>query len=199
VRRRITTLVGSGLLALALFGVAIARPLEDVLSAFQRGDYAAALQILRPLAEHGDALAQAGLGVMYANGQGVPQDDVQALLWFRKAADQGNTDAQFNLGVMYANGQGVPRDYTQALVWFRKAADQGNTDARFNLGVMYANGQGVPQDYVSAHMWFNLAASGASAASDHDQSVKYRDLVAADMTAAQIAEAQRMARESKPK
>ena len=52
--------------------------------------------------------------------------------------------------------------------------------------------------HIRAHMWFNLAASGASDASDRDQSVKYLDLVAANMTPDQIAEAQRMAREWKP-
>jgi TPR repeat protein len=60
---------------------------------------------------------------------------------------------------------------------------------------MYANGHGVPQDYVLAHMWFNLAAATGmveTAAAD-------RDMVAAKMTPAQIAEAQKLAREWKPK
>jgi hypothetical protein len=60
------------------------------------------------------------------------------------------------------------------------------------------NGHGVPQDYVRAHMWFNIAA-GASDASVRDLSVKWRDLVATRMTPAQIAEAQRIASEWKPK
>ena len=59
---------------------------------------------------------------------------------------------------------------------------------------MYDNGEGVPQDYVTAHMWFNLAA-----ASGNKDAVKARDIVAAQMTPAQIAEAQKLAREWKPK
>jgi TPR repeat protein len=72
-------------------------------------------------------------------------------------------------------------------------ADQGNAHAQFNLGAMYANGQGVPQDYVRAHMWFNL-----SAAQGEKNANKQRDLVAKRMTEAQIAEAQKLAREWKP-
>jgi len=45
-------------------------------------------------------------GYAYANGQGVPQDDVEAVAWYRQAAEQGYADAQFNLGVMYADGEG---------------------------------------------------------------------------------------------
>ncbi len=88
-KRQITTLLAGGVLALALFGEAMAGPLEDFDAAYQHGDFAAAVQLLRPLADQGNALAQTSLGIMYAQGQGIPQDDVQALFWFRKAADQG--------------------------------------------------------------------------------------------------------------
>ena len=198
-KQRITTLFASGVLALALFGVARAGPFEDAQEADQKGDYATELQILRPLAGQGNALAQLGLGVMYAKGQGVPQDYAQAFVWYRKAAEQGDADAQTIVGLMYANGHGVPQDYTQALIWYRKAAEQGDVRAQFGLGLIYANGHGVPQDYVRAHMWFNIAAAaaGASDASVRD-SVKWRDLVATRMTPAQIAEARRMASERKP-
>lgn len=70
--------------------------------------------------------------------------------------------------------------------------------AEFNLGVMYAEGQGVPQDYVQAHMWVNLAASGATG-DDQRKFAAGRDLLAGKMTAEQIAEAQRLAREWRPK
>ena len=59
--------------------------------------------------------AQISLGIMYANGQGVPQDYAEAVKWFRLAADQGDATAQFNLGIMYAKGQGVPQDYAEAV------------------------------------------------------------------------------------
>ncbi len=100
---------------------------------------------------------------MYENGQGVPQDYAQAMIWFRKAADQGEADAQFNLGVMYENGQGVAQDYAQAVAWYRKAADQGEASAQFNLGEMYRNGRGVPQDDAQAVAWYRKAADQGNA------------------------------------
>ncbi len=90
-------------------------------------------------------------------------------------------------------------DYATALREWRPLAEQGDASAQFNLGVMYENGQGVPQDYVQAHMWLNLAASRFPPGEDRDQSVKNRDHVAKRMTPAQISEAQRLAREWRPK
>jgi TPR repeat protein len=78
--------------------------------------------------------------------------------------------------------------------WYRKAAEQGDPHAQGNLGVMYGKGQGVPMDYVLSYMWFNLAA-----ARGNKDAAKGRNLLAAYMTPAQIAEAQKLAREWKPK
>ena len=99
-----------------------AAPYEDASAAHDRGDYATALRLVRPLAAQGHAAAQNNLGIMYVYGQGVPQDDAEAIKWFRKAAAQGHAPAQNNLGIMYRNGQGVPQDYVQAYVWFNLAA-----------------------------------------------------------------------------
>ena len=110
-KQRITTLVACGLLAVALIGVAVAGPLEDGQAAYQRGDFATALQIFRPLAEQGNAAAKRMLGAAFASGQGVPQDFVQAVIWYSETADQGDLDAQSNLGAMYANSRGVPQNY----------------------------------------------------------------------------------------
>jgi TPR repeat protein len=79
----------------------------------------------------------------FPNGQGVPQDDVQAVSWYRQAAEQGNAVAQSNLGGFYRLGRGVPQDYAQAVTWFRQAADQGDAAAQFNLGIAYSFGEGV--------------------------------------------------------
>ena len=111
---------------LAMASVADAGPFEDGQAAYDRHDYARALQDWRPLADHGDAKAQNGLGVIYGNGQGVPQDYTEAVKWFRLAADQGYANAQASLGYAYANGQGVSRDYAEAAKWLRLAADQGD-------------------------------------------------------------------------
>ena len=167
--------------------------LDQGVAAYNRGDYATVLRFVRPLAEQGLAQAQGGLGFMYSNGHGVPQDYVQAVSWYRKAADQGSAPAQGGLGFMYSNGLGVPQDYAQAVSWYRKAAEQGDAQAQYNLGLMYHEGQGVTQDFVQAHKWFNLAA-----ATGHATAAKNRATVAAKMTPAQIAEAQRLASEWKP-
>ena len=85
------------------------------------------------------------------------------------------------------------RDYATALRLIRPLAEQGDASAQYNLGVFYDNGLGVPQDYVSALMWLNL-----SAAQGKEGAATFRDLVARLMTPAQIAEAQKLAREWKP-
>jgi len=153
---------------------------------------------LRGRAEKGDAEAQFNLGFMYHFGQGVTPDYAEALRWYRKAADLGNVSAQFNLGSMYDFGEGVPQNYAEAVRWYRRAADQGDVRAQFNLGNMYAQGQGAMQDYVEAHMWMNLAASHATG-DDQKRIADVRDAVTKKMTPQQIAEAQRRAREWKPK
>ena len=76
----------------------------------------------------------------------------------------------------------------------RVRAEAGDVVAQYNLGVMYANGRGVPQDDAEAHMWTNLAASRMTGEL-RDSSVKNLDIIAAKMTAEQIGEAQRRARE----
>ena len=163
---------------------------DEGVAAYQRGDYAAALREWRPLAEHGDAEAQFRLGQMYHGGEGVPQDYAEAAKWYRKAAEQGATNGQFGLGSIYKFGLGVPQDYAEAAKWYRKAADQGDALAQYSLGHMYKEGNGVPQDLALAHMWFNLLAGSGKALGRLD-----RDIVASKMTPAQVAEAQRLARE----
>ena len=110
-------------------GTAWAGPLENATAAYRRGDYANALKIIRGLAEQGNALGQANLGAMYANGQGVAQDYAEALKWFRLAAAQGDASAQNSLGFMYANGLGMAQDYVRAYMWFNLGAESGLTNA----------------------------------------------------------------------
>ncbi len=62
--------------------------LAEGAAAYLRGDYATALREFRPLAKQGDANAQFNLGLMYDNGQGVPQDYVRAHMWFNLAASR---------------------------------------------------------------------------------------------------------------
>jgi len=111
-------------LTIMLMGSVIAGPLEDAWTAYERGEYATALRIWRPRAERGVAVAQNNLGLMYYNGQGVPQDYGEAAKWYRLAAEQGNATAQSNLASMYYSGEGVPQDYIQAYIWVSVAASR---------------------------------------------------------------------------
>ena len=98
----------------------------------------------RLAAERGHAGAQRLLGVAHAQGDGVPQDDAEAVRWYRLAADQGEANAQANLGLMHGEGRCVPQDDAEAARWLRIAADQGHTGAQRLLRLMDAGGGGEP-------------------------------------------------------
>jgi TPR repeat protein len=101
---------------------------EAGMAAYHRGDYATALREWQRLAEQWQAEeAQFNVGLLYENGQGVPQDYVQARQWYAKAAAQGYAGAQSNLGRLYEFGHGVTQDYVQAYMWYILGAAQGDT------------------------------------------------------------------------
>jgi len=77
-----------------------------------------------------------------------------------------------------------------ALAQYENDARKGRADALYNLGLAYSTGQGVGVDYVDAHKWFNLAAMRGS-----EIAKNWRAQIAREMSASQIAEAQRRARE----
>jgi len=159
-----------------------------ILLALTSGAFASEFDESMEKATQGEAWAQFNLGIMYDNGDGVPENDAEAVKWFRKAADQGYAVAQFNLGLMYANGEGVPENDAEAVKWFRKAAEQGYADAQFNLGVMYANGDGVPENYIKAHVWWSMAKTKGN-----EIAKEYIKVLKTKMTNDQIAEGQALA------
>jgi hypothetical protein len=134
----------------------------------------------------------------------VNRDDfATALRIIRPLADQGIARAEGFLGLMFSEGYGVPRDYAEAMKWYRRAADHGDAGAQFFIGMMYRDGKGVPKDYIQAYLWLNLASSSSEPQGPHmtlgKMASEVRDFdVASKMTPAQIAEAQRLAREWKP-
>ena len=87
-------------------------------------------------AKAGDAVAQVILGVMYDDGDGVPENDAEAVKWYRKAADQGVPEAQFLLGGMYDDGEGVPENYVLAHMWLNLARAQGLANAKTALDLL---------------------------------------------------------------
>ena len=94
---------------------------------------------------------------------------------------------------MKSCGTPCPQDAQESVKWYRKAAEQGDAQAQFNLGLMYSNGQGVPQDFIRAHVWYSVAAAALSG-DEGKMAIKFRDRAASRMTAAQIGQAQEMAR-----
>jgi hypothetical protein len=160
-------------------------------------NYAEAARWYRKSAEQGHSFAQHYLGKLYNNGDGVPQSFAEAAKWFELAAQNGHVASQVQIGLKLQFGEGVEQNFSTAANWFRRAADQGNADAQHNLSFLYLQGQGVPQDYVEAHKWINIASSLAKGA-DHNKFVETRNLLSKMMTAQQIAEAQRLAREWRP-
>ena len=115
----------------------------------------------------------------------------------RKRAERADAVSQFELGVRYYEGRGVPQDRAEAAKWFREAAERGNGPAQYRLGIMRANGEGVAPDPIQAHMWLNLA-SARMTGKEREDAIHNRFLVAQRMTAAQVAEAERRARDWKP-
>ena len=160
---------------------------------------AGVLEGIQAQAEEGSAVAQLMLGNLYIQGQVVPQNFAKAVKWYRRAAEQDLSAAQFSLGDMYREGQGVRQNYTTAAKWHRLAAEQGHASAQHDLGVMYHNGQGVGQDHVQAHMWLNLSSFSFPPGELRDKSVQGRDATAKLMTPDQVAEAEKLAREWKPR
>jgi hypothetical protein len=110
----------------------------------------------------------------YFHGQGVPQDNAEAVRWCKKAADQGSAWAQSELAWLYYLGKGVPQDYTEAFRWYHKAADQSDATGQSGLGFMYEYGRGVPQDYTQAARWYGKAAEQRDATAQRHLGHSYR-------------------------
>lgn len=113
----------------------------------------------------------------------------------RDRAAAGDPEAQFTLGKNYEAGRGgLKKDYGEAAGWYRKSAEQGNIYAQASLGILYHSGKGLPHDDVQAEMWFTISADHAPA-NDRDTIVEMRDSVAKHLSAQQMEEARRLARD----
>ena len=107
-----------------------------LLLGFAGSSYGQSFEKTKLLAEQGDATAQTNLGVMYSFGDGVPENDAEAVKWYRLAAEQGIAQAQYNLGIRYDFGNGVPENDVKAYVWWSVAATRGHEDARGNRDIV---------------------------------------------------------------
>ena len=182
-------------LLLLMLGVAAAQQSPDNSSDATNGIASNTIEETKAKAEAGDAEAQFNLGASYDLGQNaLSQDFAEAVSWYLKAAKQGYVFAQNNLAICYANGNGVTQDKVKAVKWYYRAAEQGLSAAQCALGSCYGNGEGVPKDYVEAYKWENLASAQGNETAKNNLSVIERW-----MTAEQIAEAQKSARNFRPR
>ncbi len=121
-------------------------------------DNPTSVELLRLIAELGNAEAQVALGLCYYNGESVTKNDNEAMKWFQRAAAQGEAGAQCLLGLGYASGTGVPKDMHEAVKWLVKAGNQGQTKAQLELASLYFLGNGVERDYRQSMKWCRMAA-----------------------------------------
>ncbi|GEM_PF-6994028 len=134
------------------------RRFQRGLGAYRRGNFEAAMNIWRPLAEAGHVYSQLNVGYLYHQGQGVPQDADTAVAWYQRAAAQGSKKATFNLALMYRFGEGVPTNSERAAQLYTEAATSGLRPAQTNLGHLYRDGEGVEPSEEQAARWYSLAA-----------------------------------------
>ena len=121
---------------------------------FAQSDFEA----IKARAETGDAEAQVSLGFIYGDGEGVAENDQEAVKWFRLAAEQGNVLSQNLLGLQYLlGGMGVVQNYKEALNWFILAAKQGHSGSQSEMARMYEQGRGATQNFSLAYIWYSLA------------------------------------------
>ncbi len=180
------------LLGLSLAVPAAAGELDEAVAAAHRGDYAAALKRLSPLAETGDARAQFDVGFMHAYGWGFQRNPAEAIAWYRKAAEQGLGVAQHFLGLAYLNGEGVRPNDQEAARWFSRAAAQGFAQSQYLLGVMLLDGRGLQQDAIQGYAWIVMAGQGGVRSAG-------RTVQRLPLTGAQRAQAQEIIAHWKPK
>ncbi|HWI86953.1 MAG TPA: tetratricopeptide repeat protein [Sphingomonas sp.] len=127
------------------------------------GPRAQVATFVRAAAEAGSAEAQARLGQMLLDGDGLPQDSREAFAWFERAARAGHLEAANMVGRCHDLGWGTPVDKGKAAAWFRQAAARGLTWAKYNYATLLALGQGVPEDKAAALALLREAAAEGNA------------------------------------
>ena len=154
-----------------------------------------AIRWYRRAAEQGDADAQNNLGGMYARGDGVEPNGPEAVRWWTLAAQQRHPVAQYNLGFMYGDGLDLPGGPEDALQASGRVVQSGPAKAGDQLAG--SDTRSVPQDYVRAYMWLTLASRHGTGAV-RNGAIQGRARAEQKMSAAELAEARRRAREWKP-
>ncbi|MEM0935410.1 MAG: tetratricopeptide repeat protein [Pseudomonadota bacterium] len=126
--------LGAMACALALVAGQALADLEEARDLMEAGRFEAAREALWPAARSGNAEAEELIGVMYALGLGVPQDDVRAFEWYLRSAMKGHAGAQSGVGWYYEIGRGLPApDLVRAYLWYGLSEIGGDPDAKISL------------------------------------------------------------------
>ncbi len=112
---------------------------------------------LRSAAEQGIVDAQALLGQLLLDGQGVAVDQVQALQWFKVASESNHPMAINMVGRCIENGWGIEANPADAVSWYKRAAELGLDWGMYNYANMLARGVVIPQDRAEAFRLYNAA------------------------------------------
>jgi TPR repeat protein len=146
-----------------------------------------ALKWIKKAANQGLADAQAMLGMMFAEGDIIPKNQVEAVKWYKKSAEQGDDVAQHNLGLSYYFGIGVPKNDVEAMKWLRKAAKQGYKESQNSLSFLYWE-DGGHKNLIKAYLWASI-----SSAKGEENAKTNLEIYKKQMTKEQIATAQELA------
>jgi len=138
---------------------ALAAPHDDAFKAYDAGDFEAAVNIWRPMAEDGDARAQYWIGKLYTRGAGVAKDFAQARKWIEAAARQGHTKAEHGMGDIYRYGDGVRSDASTSFDWYMRAAKKGYALSELSLAELILSDENSSEERLrSAQEWLRSPA-----------------------------------------
>lgn len=137
-----------------------AKSFSQAHTAFQRGDYAIALDMFRHLAEQGDGRAPLYLARLYEmNSVTIPRNWKKVFEWYHEAATvYESAESMYHLARLFEEGNGTPRDMQKAFFWYDQAAHKNDALAQDKVAHMYLYGIGVPQDETKAFFWQTQAA-----------------------------------------
>ena len=168
---------------------------RDVAKGYEFGwvgkeDLHQALAWYQKSADNGDGDAQWRIGMAFVNGEERKADPAQAVEWFKRSAESRSTQGMTSLAVMYATGEGVKQDWNRARELYEEAAEGGEAHALLNLSGMYLRGEGVDADPVHGFVLLSQAARMGD-----EQAVSLKPMVAKELSAEQLAEAERRLRQ----
>lgn len=100
------------------------------------------------------------VGLAFALGEGIKQDNQQAIFWLAEADKKGHVHASGILAFAYLNGDPFPKDEVEGVKWLRRSAELGNAVSQYGMGMSYSVGTGnTPIDKIKALEWLKKAAA----------------------------------------